>query len=117
MGCVGFVTLLLAPFRLLASFCVLAGTGNSTSALRYCIAVSFLSFFLVFRQFRRSGLTFSRKLKVALIKFQYRVTRRRHLKQTKKKKTNRDLETLSHAKNRDSETPSYKKKNETTRHT
>ena len=82
MGCVGFLIPLLAPFSLLASFCVLAGTGNSTTTLRYCIqeqnncfflapngvALSFLDF-VELRQFRRSGLTFSRKLKVALMKF------------------------------------------------
>ena len=37
MGYVGFLIPLLAPFSLLASFCVLAGTGNSTTTLRYCI--------------------------------------------------------------------------------
>ena len=37
MGYVGFLIPLLAPFSLLARFCVLAGTGNSTTTLRYCI--------------------------------------------------------------------------------
>ena len=37
MGYVGFLIPLLAPFNLLASFCVLAGTGNSNTTLRYCI--------------------------------------------------------------------------------
>ena len=37
VGYVGFLIPLLAPFSLLASFCVLAGTGNSTTKLRYCI--------------------------------------------------------------------------------
>ena len=37
VGHVGFLIPLLAPFSLLASFCVPAGTGNSTTTLCYCI--------------------------------------------------------------------------------
>ena len=37
VGYVGFSIPLLAPFSLLANFCVPAGTGNSTTTLRYCI--------------------------------------------------------------------------------
>ena len=40
MGYLGFFIPLLTPFSLLASFCVLAGTGNSTDD----VAVSFLAF-------------------------------------------------------------------------
>ena len=70
----GLCEFLDSPFSLLVSFSVLAGTGNSTTTLRYCIleqnncfflgpndvAVSFLAFCGIQTIIKRSGLTFPR---------------------------------------------------------
>ena len=45
-GLCEFLDSLSAPFSLLTSFCVLAGTGNSTKTLRYCILEQNNCFFL-----------------------------------------------------------------------
>ena len=45
-GLCGFLDSFLASFSLLVSFCVLAGTGNSTTTLRYCILKQNNCFFL-----------------------------------------------------------------------
>ena len=119
-GLCGFLEFLLAPCSLLASFCVLAGTGNSTTTLCYCILEQNNCFSSgvkwrcgKFSSFLWSSDNLGEVGKVeSCFKqlIQYRVTRRHMILKQTNKQTNRDFETLSLAKNRDSETPSYKKR-------
>ena len=107
VGCVGFFIPRLPPFSgLFARFCVLTGTGNSTTTLCYCIlyveqnncsffwrqknvAVSFLAFCGIQTTWEKLVLTFSRKLKVALMKLDIEWREGVILKQTNKQ-TNQD---------------------------
>ena len=100
VGCVSFLIPLLPPFSgLLASFCVLTGTGKSITTLwtleqNNCfliflalknVAVSFLAFCGIQTIWEKLALTFSRKSKVALMKLNIEWREGVILKQTNKR--------------------------------
>ena len=127
VGCVDFLIPLLAPFSLLASFCVLPGTGNSTTTLRNCIpeqnnlffflapnevAVRFLAFCGI-QTIKVKWIDFFSEIESCFNEIQYRVTRRRHLKQTNKRIGTSRLSVMQKI-----ETPRHLRiKNETVRRT
>ena len=113
----GFLIPLLAPFSLLVSFCVLAGTGNSTTTLRYCILEQnnlfptspkwrcgkFASLMWNSHNLGEVRTDFFSEIESCFNEIQYRVTRRQ---------TNESglRDPYLSCKNQDSETPSCKKR-------
>ena len=101
MGCVGFLIPRLPPFSgLFARFCVLTGTGNSTTTLCYCILYVEQNNFFFFSGAKKCcgkfsnflwnsdnlgevSIDFFSEIESCFNETRYRVTRRRHFKTNK----------------------------------